>query len=327
MTNYIDLAQKWSAAGYSVIPVTAEKLPAIKDWAQFQTRPMTAEECEKHFKKCWGIALLAGGVKGITILDFDMKYSLSFDLFDRFKNSVPAAILKKMYYQTTKNKGAHFIFSCDKVEPNQKLANRYTTADEKHEVYMNAYSSPKTRDKALKIASNHRSLVLMETRGGTNEVCGGYAVISPSPGYEHKFGKIQKISIEEYDVLMESARSFNEVIEERKDIRLDKYKEWTLSPFSDFNETGDVLGVLLDNGWEEVSQSGKSIRLKRAGSTHSKSSALLDTESRIFNCFSTSTSFDVGRGYSPSDVFIHLECEDDVSLAFRRLVELGYGKE
>ena len=72
---------------------------------------------------------------------------------------------------------------------------------------------------------------------------------------------------------------------------------------------------------------GKSIRLKRAGNPKSGSSALFDTDSRILNVFSTSTCFDVNRGYSPTDIFVLLECEGDLSLAFRKLVAEGFGEE
>ena len=105
MNNYLDLAKQCSKAGYSVIPVTSEKIPAIKDWSQFQTRPMTEKECEQNFSNCWGIALLMGGVKKCTAIDFDLKYDLSGDLFERFKRSLPDELLRKMYVQTTKNKG------------------------------------------------------------------------------------------------------------------------------------------------------------------------------------------------------------------------------
>ena len=74
MSSFIDLAKQYSQAGYSVIPVTSEKIPAIKDWSQFQQRPMTALECENNFKNCWGIALLCGGKMGVCGLDFDLKY-------------------------------------------------------------------------------------------------------------------------------------------------------------------------------------------------------------------------------------------------------------
>ena len=326
--NYIELAKQYSKAGYSVIPVTSEKVPAIRDWSQFQTRPMTEKECEIHFSNCWGFALLMGGSKKTSAIDFDLKYDLSGDLFERYKNYLPDALLRKMFVQTTKNKGYHFIFSSDVVEPNQKLASRYTTEYEKHSTYMEAFKDEKTRSKALKIASNDRVRVLLETRGGSTTVSGGYVVMSPSPGYEFVYGKINHISVEEYNLILETARSFNDVIEERKDIRLEKYKEWKISPFEDYNERGDVISLLLDSGWEECKGSrGKSIRLKRAGNPKSGSSALFDTDTRVFNCFSTSTSFNVGRGYSPTDVFVELECEGDLSLAFRKLVADGFGEE
>ncbi len=328
MANYIDLAKAYSKKGYSVIPVTTEKVPAIRNWGIWQTRCMTEAECEQHFKNCYGIALLMGGVTKLTGLDFDLKYDLSGDLYERFKRALPRELLEKMYVQSTKNSGFHFIFFCTKVEPNQKLASRYTTADEKHQTYMQAYQDPKNRDRALRMASNDKVRVLIETRGGSPTICGGYVLVSPSPGYTKIFGQIQEISEDEYNLLMETARSFNDVTEEKKDIRLDKYKEWKLSPFTDFNERGDVLQVLFDSGWEECNGGyGNSIRLARPGAVTSASSALFDPQTRLFNCFSTSTSFDVGRSYSPSDVFIELECEGDVSLAFKKLIDLDYGEE
>lgn len=326
--NYVDLAKQYSNRGYSVIPVTTEKVPAIREWGKFQTKPMTEAECEIHFKDCYGIALLMGGSKKLTAIDFDLKYDLSEYLFDRFKRSLPKELLEKMFVQTTKNNGYHFIFSCAKVEPNQKLASRFTTADEKHKTYMEAYQDPKNRERALKMAMNDKVRVLIETRGGSPTICGGYVLVSPTPGYTKLFGQIQEITIQEYDLLMEAARSFNDVIEEKKDIRLDKFKEWKLSPFADFNSRGDVLKLLYDSGWEECNGGyGKSIRLARPGAVTSASSALFDPETRLFNCFSTSTSFDVNRSYNPSDIFIELECENDVSLAFKKLIELGYGEE
>jgi hypothetical protein len=328
MSSFIEIAKQYSKAGFSVIPVTSEKIPAIRDWSQFQTRPMTEKECENNFKNCWGFALLMGGNKKCTAIDFDLKYDLSEDLFERYKKSLPEELLRKMYVQTTKNKGYHFIFSADIVEPNQKLASRYTTEYEKHSTYIEAFNDTKTRSKALKIASNDKVRVLLETRGGSTTVSGGYVVMSPSPGYEFIYGKINHISTEDYNLILETARSFNDVIEERKDVRLEKYKEWKLSPFEDYNERGDVISLLLDSGWEECKgSSGKSIRLKRAGNPKSGSSALFDTETRVLNCFSTSTSFDVGRGYSPTDVFTLLECDNDLSIAFRKLVADGYGEE
>lgn len=328
MGNYIKIAKKYSRSGYSVIPVTSEKVPAIRDWSTFQVRTMTEVECEKYFKDCFGIALLCGGSKGVTGLDFDIKYDLTGDLFERFKEEVPKKLLKKMYVQSTKNGGYHMLFSCSKVEPNQKLASRYTTCYEKDWTYKEAFKKEETRDIALKIAINDKSRVLIETRGGKEKVSGGYVLMAPTPGYEKLYGSIEEITEEEYDILLSTARLFNEVIEVKKDPKKEKYKtDWVISPFEDYNERGDILQILYQNGWEEVSSAGNSVRLKRPGGSASKSSALFDIETRIFNCFSTSTLFDVSRGYTPTDVFAELECNGDLSMAFRKLIDLDYGEK
>ena len=323
MANLVKLAKAYSKSGFSVIPVTARKLPALKGWKEFQSRPMTDEECERYFSNCYGIALLCGGKKKVTCIDFDLKYDLSKDLFDRYKSKIPKELLKKMYVQKTVSGGYHFVFTCAKMEPNQKLANRRTTAYEKHQTYLENFENPETRDKALKIALNDDRLVLIETRGE-----GGYFCIAPTPNYEAVHGKIQEISEEEYDTLIEVARSFNEIKEYTPDIRLSKYDEWELSPFEDYNQRGDMLFLMTMNGWTiDPTSRGKRIRLKRPGRTHAQSSALYDDETKIFNVFTTSSSFEINKGYNPSGVFIHLECHDDTKLAFEKLVEMGYGKK
>jgi len=321
--DLIKLAKQYSENGYSVLPVTREKIPSIREWGIYQTRPMREDECEKHFKGAWGIALLMGGDKCLTAIDIDTKYFLDSDMFARYKDKVGKDILKKMYVQSTKNNGFHFVFSCDKVEGNQKLASRYTTPQEQNETYLRYYAKPETRDKALKMASNDSERVLIETRGH-----GGYILIAPSEGYTHLAGKIQKITEDEYDLLLESAREMNEVKEVKKNIKTDKYDRWELSPFEDYNERGDVLDLLISNGWEDVGRGrGKDVPFKRPGGTATNKSALFDTESRVFNVFSTSTSFDVNRGYTPSDLFIELEADGDVSESFKKLIQMDYGKE
>lgn len=320
--DYVSIAKKYCSAGYSVIPVTANKVPSIKEWKVFQTRPMTDAECEKYFKNCYGMALLCG-VSNITALDFDLKYDLSNDLFKRFKERIPKDILKKMFVQSTKSGGFHFVFKCEILEGNQKLASRYTTAYEKHNTYIENFENPNNRDKALKIATNDKNRVLIETRGK-----GGYICISPTPGYKIIYGKIGEINKEEYELLMSVAREFNEIREVKKDPRTAKYDEWKVSPFTDFNNNYDALGLLISNGWDTVGRPhGKSVRLKRPGQVHSASSALYDTDSKILNVFSTSTSFDVNKGYSSTDIFSELECHGDLSLAFTKIIGMGYGKK
>ncbi len=322
------LAKSYIKNGFSVIPCGENKTPIIPNWGKYQISPMDLNDVDKNFRNARYIGVLTGGKSRLFCLDFDLKYDLANDLWERYKNSVPNSILKKAYIQKTKNGGYHMVFIApeSRLFGNQKFASRVTTEYEKHETYMHAFNNPDTRAKALKIAGNDKSRVLIESRSGTSKACGGYFIVAPSPGYEHVYGKMQEISESDYDILVEVARSFNDVSLEEQGYKVyDTPDKWDVSPFEHFNEQGDSLEILISNGWEIVSESDKSARLRRAGHTHSKSSALYDKSTKIFNCFSTSTSFEVDRGYNPTGVFIEVECDGNAKDAYGKLIELGWG--
>lgn len=323
MSNFVKLAKAYSKAGYSVIPVGTNKIPTIREWSKYQDTPMTEKECELHFATAYGMALICGGKHSLTTIDIDLKNDLSGDLYERIKKKLPKEILKKLYVQRTQSGGYHFVFSCpEKVDSNKKLASRFTTPDERHQVYMENFENPLTRPKALKIAFNHTSLCTIETRG-----TGGYILINPTKGYTHVYGKISVLSGEEYDIVLDTMREFNEISRVApKDSRRNIHDSlWKVSPFEDYNNRGDVAHLLETNGWSQLRTGGsKNLRFKRPGKS-STSSALFDTSSRVFTCFSTSTSLDANKGYNPSGLFIHYEANDDTGLAYTKLVEMGYG--
>lgn len=323
MSNrFVSIAKEYVKRGYSVIPITSTKQPAIRQWLSYKNNPMSFSEVDIHFENAYGMALLMGGRHSLTCIDFDLKYDLSNDLYERFKSEIPNSLLKKLLVQKTMNGGYHWIFSCpEKCEPNQKLASRFTTEYEKHETYMVNWNNIETRSRALKIATNDSVRVLVETRGD-----GGYICCYPTPGYSHVYGKINELTVGEYDLLLDVARSFSEIRVVKDDHKLKSYDDWEITPFDDYNDRGDVLNLLISNGWEIKHYGSNSVRLKRAGQTHSKSSALFDLNTKVFNCFSTSTSFDVNKGYNPTGVFMLLECNDDGKECYRKLIELGYGK-
>jgi hypothetical protein len=330
MNDFRDLARQYIKNNLWVIPVNANKQPSIKNWKDLQTRPMSEIEIEKYFKKCFGIALLCGGKPKVELIDWDLKYDLSGDFYDRVKKDIPDEIKRKVFLQSTKNKGFHWIYKLEEISMsgNQKLACRYTTAYEKHQVYLEHFKNPINRDNAMKIAINDSSRVLCETRGGTIDFCGGYGLIAPTNGYEVIYkpeGGLQTLTVEEHEFLMNTIRSYNEVSE----ISLVKNKnydnvDWKLSPFEDYNDRGDALNLLFECGWEEIGKTGKSVRLKRPGA-NSGSSGLYDLDTDIFNCFSTSTRFNTTKGYNPSGVFIELEADGDNSIAFKKLIKQGFG--
>jgi hypothetical protein len=321
-------AKKYLKAGFNIIPTTANKLPAVGNWTKYQVKPMSEADFEKIFNPEHNIGLLTGGTTRVVCFDADMKYDLSGTLWDRFTAMIPQEIMQKMMCQTTKNKGYHLVFRAPatRLFGNEKLAARPTTAYEQHQTYTEAFQNVMTMDNALKIALNDNSRILFETRSGSAERCGGYFLIYPSIGYNLVGGKIGELTEEEYDLLMETARSFNQVKSLEKPLDKAEYsKNWEISPFEHFNEEGDIISLLEESGWRQLPQLGSNIRLLRPGQTHASSSAMFDMNTRIFNCFSTSTRFDVGKGYTPASVFILLECDGDASLGYKKLIDLGFG--
>lgn len=314
--------------GLQFIPVNSKKIPTVKDW---QTSMV------KHdLSDCYGVGLVCGDPSGgVEVLDFDLKYDISGDLFDRYKKIISicaSGLLNRLVVQKTKNNGYHCIYRCKKIEGNLKLANRPTTPEEKADTYQKAYNEAvlksKGDDEARKIAAkaseNDKVRVLIETRG-----TGGQVVISPTNGYEMIYGdlcSISEITPEERAILHDVARQFNEVFEineipKKADIK----KRDGLSTFDDYNERADVVELLQNNGWKVVGTKGNKTIFLRSGQTTSQSSGNYDHEKRWFSVFSTSTEFDPQKAYLPYAVFAKLECRDDFSEASKKLYELGYG--
>ena len=320
------IARKYIQNGFSVIPLKANKTPALY-WQKYQKQLMTEDEIEKYFKDTEGIGLVCGAISGnLVAIDEDLKYDISGDLHERFLRSLPKNILDKVAINKTKNNGYHLIFRVEKDtgQGNKKLASRPTTSDEKKETYKLNREKGKNKEEAIKIAQNDKLRVLIETREN-----GGYIVIPPSDGYKHIKGKIGVLTTEEYIEVKESAMSFNEYVE-KKDVvykkPLKRNGSYGKSPFEDFNERGDIHSILINNGWEYVFENSLRVFYKRPGQTNSKTSANFNKELRLFHVFSTSTVFESGKGYTPASVFLKLECNDDVKLCANKLLDMGSGE-
>lgn len=327
-----DVARNYLNAGLNIIPVhPIRKLPTIGDWMQYQKGPMDLETFEKCFADHNSIGVLTGGAGRIVCFDIDSKYDLSGTLFERFSAEIPMEIRKKLLCESTRNKGYHFVFRApaSRLKPNEKLAARPTTPDEQHITYMEAFKDFTKKDTALRSALNDSMRVLIETRSGSAELCGGYFICYPSEGYTRMWGKIGELTEDEYDTLDGIARSFNQVKSLHQVVnKLTDLTDWVITPFDDYNENGDPIEVLESCGWDIIEGgSGKNVRLKRPGQTYSSSSALFDNETRLLNVFSTSTCFEPNKGYDPVGIFTILMCEGNGTEAYKELIRLGYGKK
>ena len=325
MNNFSNLNE---LEGLQFIPVNDKKQPTVKNWQTVSA---------KHdLSNCYGVGLVCGALSGnVEALDFDLKYDLTGKLFDRYKkivNEYSKGLLNKLVVQKTKNKGYHLIYRCSKIDGNSKLANRATTDEEKKQTYELAYQKEISEGKATfdankiaeKAAANDKVRVLIETRG-----IGGQIVVAPTDGYEMKFGdlcSISEITEEERQILIGIATQFNEVLDEVQIPRGTNIpKSAGLSPFDDYNNRADVVGLLVSYGWKVVGNKGSKTLLLRAGKTDAKSSGNYDHDKKWFSVFTTSTEFTPQKAYLPYAVFAKLECNDDFSLAAKKLLDLGYG--
>jgi len=318
--NFQDLQ---NIEGLQFMPVMQNKQPIVKGWQTL---------FKKHdLGNCQAVGLVCGKLSGnLEAIDIDLKYDLTGKLFDNYKrliNESDPNLLKKLVVQKTQSGGYHFLYRCSKIEGNLKLANRETTEKEKNETYQAEINSGKNDLDARKIASKDKIRVLLETRGE-----GGYIMCFPSNGYEIVYGDyygINQITVEERETLHNIARQFNKVIDEFKPQykpENNSVKVKGISPFDDYNDRGDVVGLLESFGWKVVGQKGSKTVVLRAGQTSSKSSGNYDHDRKWFTVFTTSTEFEPQKAYLPYSVFAILECNGDYKEAVKRLYDLGFGE-
>lgn len=322
MANHSTLqtaALQYNAAGFAVLPLKKDKCPAIGSWTEYQSTKPNEAKIRTWFSgsniQTEKIGIIAGKVSGnLEVIDIDCKYDLTNSLMEDFcslvKEHLPE-IFPRLVIASTINKGFHILTKIppELVQGNKKLASRPATNQEA------------TRGDKMK--------VLIETRGD-----GGYIAAFPSDGYEWTQGDadaIPQITTAERETLFTIARSFDQMpvkttsSEQNQSTNGFKKQRGDVSSFDDYNERGDVSALLEKHGWKFVYQRGEQKFYKRPGITDSKISASFHAGLKIFYIFSTSTEFEAGRGFNPTQVYTTLEHGGDYSAASKQLYKDGYG--
>ena len=298
-----DKAQEYLKAQLSVIPTKEDKLPALPTWKPYQSQRIKEDEVEDLFTgaNVKGLAIICGAISGgLEVIDVDTKHDTTGSLWEELRalieDNLPE-LYSRLVIAQTKSGGYHIYYRCSSIAGNLKL------------------STKKNRE------------VLVETRGE-----GGYVIAPPTPKYTYiqgEPGNIPTITTEERDILFSISKSFNQLQDEKPKVNAPASANFKLSgnsPFEDYNQRGDIVGLLESKGWKAVSQRGERINLLRPGSTDSKTSGNYHTGLKVLRVFSSSTEFNPDKGYSPSQVYSLLECNEDSKLTYRRLLELGYGE-
>ncbi|PUZ21780.1 hypothetical protein DCC81_24645 [Chitinophaga parva] len=312
MSNLLAAAKKYITLGFSVIATDANKRSIFK-WTHYQKEKITQDALATMFAshKTAGIAIICGAISGnLEVVDVDCKYDLSGRLFEEFMQAIVDALpdlAHRLVIATTKSGGYHIMYRCSALQGNLKLARRGAT------------------DEELIQEPHDKVRVLIETRGE-----GGYVIAAPTDGYAYSQNTIRdlpEITSEQRETIFEIARSFNQLMEPvSHQHKFVEQKTYSKSPFRDYNERGDVVGLLQAHGWQVVRTTERQTIFKRPGNSTSKTSGDYDHDKGFFAVFTTSSIFEPMKGYRPCAVYAMLECNGDYKEAAKKLLAMGYGE-
>ena len=293
MTKAQTAAAKYLEHGYSPIPlVSGQKRPLLKDWTKYKDSPI--EDLSLFTTDSLGLVC---GYNGLEVLDIDAKHfeGNEFKEYIELLEANGPGILQKLVIQQTPSGGFHFLYRCEVIEGNQKLA------------------------------KNKAKEVTFETRG-----VGGQVAAWPTPGYklETKASAIQSITPEERDILLSCARELDQTPKKEVSYSLPKqaleYNE-DLTPWADYNSKVDCLTILQSHGWTIVREDSKYIYVKRPGQTEARDSGKVFKDSGKLWVWTTSTALEAEVLYNPFALLTALEYSNDFKAAGRALMAEGYG--
>lgn len=306
-------AKKYRDNNISVMPIKSDgKNPTLDTWTPYKLKLIDKKTFIKGVERGGdGLAVICG-YNDIEVIDVDCKYDLTGKLWDNLRESIYEhlpEVLDSLIVKTVGG-GYHIYYKCETKEGNKKLASRPTTETEK-------LSNSKENVK-----------VLIETRE-----FGGYVCAPPTVGYKVVSGSIENIIVitkEQRETLFNICRSFDEV---PKKVEIIKNKEDKglysneNSPFKDFDKRGDAITILQQHGWTVTRVCGERIFMLRPGDTKSKTSGNFHTGLNVFYVFTSSSEFEPNKGYGPASIYVILECNGNPKVAYRKLLDEGYGEK
>lgn len=262
-------------SGVSVIPVN-NKIPIVKGW---RTLPVSLSEFSGD-----GIALVCGMAShNVEVIDIDNHSDKTEEILNGLLRVCPRVVVNR-----TQHGGYHLIYRCSKVEGNRKLA-------------------------------KENGLTVVETRGE-----GGIIVIPPTCGYETLVGSlfdIPVITTRERERLFKEAVRYDEQ-PERKTVSnttpaaggQPRGKGSIRERFNSIEGAGDAaLQVMLSHGWVMVGNN----RIRRPGKKwgHSGTWGYLSYPYVLYVFSSNCSPFEPNRAYTPFDIYMKLEYNEDISRA------------
>lgn len=309
-------------SGLSVIPVNADKTPAVSSWKKYQKQALTIGHVEIVFSTAEGIAVIGGAGSGnLECIDFDNP-----TLFQPFLDTLEGInppLAAKLVQRKTPN-GFHLIYRCrEAVSGNEKLAVEQIEVDGPGN-----HPCPWRPGKEFQARESNGKWYIepdaIETRGE-----GGYFLTAPTPGYEvirHSLKETPVITGEERAQIRTLARSFNE------QAIAPKVGKKTVSvegkrPGDAFNKEWErEIPVLLEkHGWKNAGRTGPGGQhWIRPGKDKGTSATLENGCFYVFTC--NGGKLEQEKSYSAFGLLSELEFNGDYQAAAKYLLNNGYSE-
>ncbi len=282
-------------------PVADIRVNGKWTWEPYQIKAATRQKVEEWYRSGRTGNGLATGFGGLECLEFD-----SYDIYESFLDCADEAKLTEIigrirsgYEEFTPGGGVHWLYYCDELRGNTKLAERPVAGHA------------------------HKREVLIETRGE-----GGFIVTAPSCGRVHPSGKAYKLvsgslaqictlSSTERDRLWDLAKSFDEL----------PAQHGRNNTEHDGSRPGDIYeaettwpDILEPMGWKILFQRGEVTYWTRPGKEEGVSATT--GHCKGLYVFSTSTSFEPRKSYSKFGAYAHLSHGGDHKAAAKALADL-----
>ena len=314
----IETARAYLGAGLCPLPaILAEKRPDLPGWKQYQKRLPTEHQLDRWFTDAQPICLLTGAVSGnLELIDFDFEGEL-FAAWAELVESESPGLLDRLLVERSQSGGRHVVYRCEASIPGSlKLAQRIFAAPDDQELVICG-----KRYRPRRVGDHYEvTCTLIETRGE-----GGLFLCHPTPGYALERGSFQDLPVlteAERKILIEAAWALNEAIPAVETSA--GPTEMSGRPGDEFNERGDVRGLLVRHGWKCVS-GGENERWRRPGKDQGWSATLRD---RVFYVFSSNAApFEPNHPYAPFAVYSLLEHQGDFARAASALRDEGFGAD
>lgn len=260
-----------------------------------------------------GIGLRCGAASGgLECYEFDCR--ATYEAFREASKECDLADLvdriEAGYREESPGGGIHWLYFCDEIYGNTKLAKRPSPTDD-----------------------NARGVkTLIETRGEN-----GFIVIAPSGGTVHESGRryvltsgslrtIVTITAEERNAIWELGRSFDAM--QRIVVQPKPTQPVTVGdirPGDAYEQAVSWDDLLTTEGWTVVYRQGEKTAWRRPGKSIGISATTNHGGSNLLYVFTTSTSFDSEKSYNKFAAYAVLQHGGNFSEAAKALRKEGYG--